>query len=120
MAVLVPLNTFRTLATNVTTEPYVLYTTPPEVATILLTAQATNVGADYANVTFYHRSNVVIGGSRILTDTELVKEFEIPRNDAASLVVGKIVLEEDQSLVVKGGANDMIKVTLSLLETSLI
>jgi hypothetical protein len=120
MATLVPLNVFKTLTAELTTAERVLYTTPVETATIILTAQVSNVGDDFANVTFIHRSNVIVGGSRLITDTELVKEFEIPRNDAASVIVGKIVLEEDQAIIAKAGANNYLKIALSLLETSLI
>jgi hypothetical protein len=49
----------------------------------------------------------------------LVKNFEIPKRDAASVIVGKIVLEEDQAILGKAGANAALKIVLSLLETSL-
>jgi hypothetical protein len=51
---------------------------------------------------------------------ELVKNFGISKNDAASLIVGKIVLEENQAVLVKSGANATLKIALSLLETSLV
>ena len=120
MATLVPLNVFKTITANLTTEPQVLYTTPIEIATIILTAQVTNVTDNFANVTVFHRSNVDGGGFRILTDTELVKNFEIPARDASSVLVGKIVLEEDQAVIARAGANNMLKITMSLLETSLV
>lgn len=120
MATLVPLNVFKTLTAPLTTEELVLYTAPVETATIVLTAQVSNVGDDFANVTFIHRSNIVQGGILTTIDTELVKEFEIPTRDAASVIVGKIVLEEDQSVVAVAGANNYLKIALSLLETSLI
>lgn len=119
MATLVPLNTFKTIAANITTEQSVLYTTPTETATIVLTAQVSNVGNRDANVTFIHRSNILVGGSRVITDTELVKDFDVPMKDASSVIVGKIVLEEDQAVLVKGSANATLKILLSLLETSL-
>jgi len=119
MATLVPLNTFKTIAANITTERSVLYTTPAETATIILTAQVSNVGNRDANVTFIHRSNLLVGGSRVITDTELVKDFDVPVKDASSVIVGKIVLEEDQAVLVKGSANATLKILLSLLETSL-
>jgi hypothetical protein len=119
MATLVPLNTFKTITSNLYTTPTLLYTTPGEVATIVLTAQVSNVGEDAANVTFIHRSNVLLNGFRVITDTELVKNFEIPKRDAASVIVGKIVLEEDQAILGKAGANATLKIVLSLLETSL-
>jgi hypothetical protein len=119
MATLVPLNTFKTITSNLYTENTLLYTTPGETATIVLTAQVSNIGHDVANVTFIHRSNVLSGGFRIVTDTELVNNFEIPKNDAASVIVGKIVLEEDQAILARAGANTSLKILLSLLETSL-
>lgn len=120
MATLVPLNTFKTIAANVTTNQTLLYTTPEETATIILTAQVSNTGSADANVTFIHRSNVLVGGTRVITDTELVKEFDIPVKDASSVIVGKIVLEENQAVLVRGSANATLKILLSLLETSLI
>lgn len=120
MATLVPLNTFKTIAANLYDYPQLLYTTPEEVATIILTAQVSNIGEEEANVTFIHRSNILFGGSRIITDTELVKNFEIPKNDAASVVVGKIVLEEQQAILAKAGSNNHLKIVVCLLETSLI
>jgi len=119
MATLVPLNTFKTIAANVTTGQTLLYTTPVETATIILTAQVSNITQNAGNVTFIHRSNVLVNGSRIVTDTELVKDFDIPANDASSVIVGKIVLEEDQAVLVRGSANATMKILLSLLETSL-
>jgi len=96
-----------------------MYTTPGETATIILTAQVSNISNEVANVTVIHRSNVLSGGFRVITDTELVNRFEINKNDAASVVVGKIVLEESQSLIARAGANAHLKILLSLLETSL-
>jgi len=120
MATLVPLNTFKTIAANVTTGQTLLYTTPVETATIILTAQVSNITQNAGNVTFIHRSNILVNGSRIVTDTELVKNFDIPANDASSVIVGKIVLEESQAVLVQGSANTTMKILLSLLETSLI
>ena len=119
MATLVPLNTFKTITSNIYTEPTLLYTTPAETATIILTAQVSNITDSPANVTVIHRSNILSGGFRVVTDTELVNRFEIAKNYAASVIVGKIVLEEDQALIAKSGANAALKIVLSLLETSL-
>lgn len=119
MATLVPLNTFKTITANIYTHESLLYTTPTETATIILTAQVSNISDNNANVTFIHRSNIESGGYRIITDTELVNKFEIAKNDAASVIVGKIVLEEGQAVLAKAGANSALKIALSLLETSL-
>lgn len=120
MATLVPLNTFKTLTSNLYDRPQLLYTTPEDITTIILTAQVSNVSEDFANVTFIHRTNVLVGASRIITDMELVKNFEISKNDAASVIVGKIVLEQSQAILAKAGANNTLKIALSLLETSQI
>jgi hypothetical protein len=119
MATLVPLNTFKTITSNLYTSDTLLYTTPQETATIVLTAQVSNITDSAANITVVHRSNVLSGGFRVITDTELVKNFEIARNDAASVIVGKIVLEQDQAIIARCGANASLKILLSLLETSL-
>jgi hypothetical protein len=119
MATLVPLNTFKTVASNLYTYDTVLYTTPIETATIVLTAQVSNIADESSNVTLVHRSNVLTNGFIVITDTELVKGFEINKNDAASVIVGKIVLEESQSIIAKAGANAHLKILVSLLETSL-
>jgi hypothetical protein len=120
MATLVPLNTFKTIATNVYTSQSLLYTAPLETATIILTAQVSNISKDYANVTFIHRSNVAFGGDRLITDTELVKDYEIPPNDASSVIVGKIVLEQEQAVLISASGNNQCRVLVSLVETSLI
>lgn len=119
MATLVPLNTFKTVASNLYTNDTLLYTTPQETATIVLTAQAVNISENTANLTVIHRSNITSGGFQVITDTELVNKFEIAKNDAASVIVGKIVLEENQAIIARAGANASLKILLSLLETSL-
>lgn len=119
MATLVPLNTFKTVTSNVYTYPTVLYTTPAETATIILTAQCSNVGEAEANITFIHRTNVLTNGFYVVSDMELVKNFDIPVRDAASLIVGKIVLEENQAVIARSSSNTSLKIALSLLETSL-
>ena len=115
MATLVPLNTFKTVTAVLNTAPRIFYTAPDETATIILMAQITNVTNDFnCNVTFAHLSNT---GS---VATELVKNFEVPSRDAASILTGRLVLESNCSVMSFAGANSNLKMTLSLLETSLI
>lgn len=104
-----PLNTFKSVAVDVTTAGNTFYTTPSETTTIVLLAQATNVGSSPGNVTF---STSVNGG------TQLVKDFTIPVGDAADLLTGKLVVETGQSLSVSASANATIKLTVSFLETT--
>jgi hypothetical protein len=103
-----PINTFKSYAVNVTTSPNTFYTSPIDATTIVLLAQATNVGAAEANVTFYTSLN---------SGTEVVKDYTIPVGDAAGLLSGKLVLEPGDSMGVVGNANATIKLTVSILET---
>lgn len=104
-----PLNTFRSVAVDVTTSANTIYTTPVDTTAIILLAQATNVGNTVGNVTFY---------SSINGTTELVKDFSVAIGDAASMLTGKLVLETGESIGVSASANSVIKLTVSLLETT--
>ena len=102
------INTFKSYAVDVTTVANTFYTTPPATTTIVLLAQATNVGAAEANITF---------SSSINGSTEIVKDYTIPVGDAAGLLTGKLVLEPGVSMSVVASANATIKLTVSILET---
>lgn len=111
MAILVPLNVFKSEAANLTSNVDLLYTTPQDITTIVLMAQVANVSNTASNVSFYYKSNTG-------PTTELVKGFVVYPNDAASVLTGKLVLEQYQSIYAQAGDNDKLKITLSLLETS--
>lgn len=104
-----PLNTFKSVAANITTVPTNIYTCPAETTAIVLLAQATNTnGTDDGNITFY---------SSVNGNTELAKDFTIPVGDAAGLLSGKLVIEEGESIGCYANANSVLKITLSILET---
>ena len=105
-----PLNTFKTIAANLTTSISTMYTTPPNTTTIVLLAQIANVGSSVIQVTANHVDANV--GS-----TELVKNFSIPTNDAVSVLTGKLVLQANESFSANASANSSAKITLSLIET---
>ena len=104
------LNVFKTVAAEITTTPTVIYTAPSDKSSIILMAQVANITSTAGTVTFAH-----VNGS---TETELLKDFGIPGNDAAAATTGKLVLEQGHSVKVSGSANNKFKVTLSILETS--
>ncbi len=104
-----PLNTFKSVAANVTTTSTTIYTCPAETTAIVLLAQATNISANDANITF---SSSINGG------TELAKDFTIPVGDAAALLSGKLVIPAGANVFVSANANSRLKVTLSILETT--
>lgn len=106
----VPLNTFKTVTANITTSATDIYTAPTGVAAIILTAQIANVTTTSGTVTFSH-----INGSTI---TELIKDYGIPGNDAASAIAGKLVLEAGHKIRVSASSNNKMKLTMSVLESS--
>jgi len=104
-----PVNTFKSYAVDATTVGNSFYTTPAATTTIVLLAQATNVGNASANVTFY---------SSINGNTEITKNFTIPVGDAASMLTGKLVLQAGNTMSILANANSVIKLTVSILETT--
>jgi hypothetical protein len=106
-----PINTFKTVTWNLTTTSEQIYTAPAITSTIILMAQVSNVAGVPANVTAIHYDPATD------TSTELIKNFTIPDADAASVLVGKLVLTAGQSFYASASANDHLKLTLSLLET---
>lgn len=104
------LNAFRTITANVTTELETIYTAPAGYTGVVLMAQISNVSEETSNVTF-----VLNNGTG---DYELLKQFDIPKNDAISGTVGKLVLETGSSVKISGAANNQLKIVLSLLESA--
>jgi hypothetical protein len=109
MAVL-PLNTFRTIARELIDTEQTLYTCPTGVTGIILMAQVSNVSDTTSSVTFIH--------VRGRTKTELLKNAPIPRDDARSMLTGRLVLEEGDRIVVRASDNETLKITLSLVESA--
>lgn len=103
------LNVFKTVTSVLTTSSTTLYTAPTGYTGIILMAQVSNVTTTTKTVTFSH-----FAGS---TDTELLKDFSIPGNDAVSATTGKLILEEGQSIKALASANSSVKVVLSILES---
>ena len=109
----VPLNLFRSLVTPLSTIGLVpsLYTAPSQRASILLTAQTTNITDSYQTVT------ASISSATYSSLTFLVSGFAITPYDAANIILGKIVLTEGDKLIVYCSQNDSVHLTLSILET---
>jgi len=109
MAVLVPLNTFKSTTVSVGTSDTLVYQTGFGVSTVVLLAQFVNTEAATGNVS----ANLVRGS----TTTELIKNFEVPGYDAGSFLTGRLVLEEGDILNVKAD-NANFKFVFSYLETA--
>ena len=105
-----PLNTFKTTTANVTTGTTTVYTTPSGITTVVLLAQASNIGGNVVGVTATHlRSSV---------PTKLIANVQIPPMDAISLLSGKLVLQDSDSITISASANNEIQFLLSYLETT--
>ena len=106
------LNVFKTITNVVTTNPVGIYTAPVGYAGVTILAQVSNTGNTTETVTFSHQRSI----SGIAVTTEIVKDFPIPANDAASFLDGKLVLESHDVLVISGSSSNL-KFTGSVLET---
>jgi hypothetical protein len=104
-----PINTFKTFTAVLTSSGGTIYTAPQGITSIILLAHLSNVVENSETATVSHVSQSAT--------TELVKDFAIPGNDAASVVTGKLVLETGNSIYASAGSNNAIKIVLSVLET---
>jgi hypothetical protein len=110
MASTLPLNSFKTKVFELTTATQLIYLTPDAITTIVLGAQATNISDVPVTVKF----------TLIKNDTSFVmlKDFEIPVNDACEVTTGKLVIETGASVTASAGADNSVNLVLSILETS--
>lgn len=109
MPILVPLNTFKTLANTVTTSDALAYQAPTGVSTVVLMAQFVNTGTTTGNIS----ANLYRSGA----NTELVKGLAIPANDSSGFLTGRLVLEEGNRLYIRAN-NANFKFVFSYLETA--
>jgi hypothetical protein len=107
----IALNVFKTKTAEITTVETSIYTAPAGKSAIILMAQIANLTNTSGTVTISHYY------SDTSTTTELLKNFMIPGNDAASAVTGKLVLEEGHEIKVTASADNKFKITLSILES---
>ena len=112
-----PLNTFLTIAVPVAPGEQTVYTTPVGVSAIVLYAQVSNVGVNtYPTVTCIHRrksvSSKTAGNTR---NNRIVKDAEVPPNDALVLIDGRLVLQRSatisDSFVIEGTQSGIVSVT---------
>lgn len=105
------INTFKTVTANVTTLETTAYTAPFGITSIILMAQVANLTANNGNVSFTH---VTQNNER----SELVKNYNIPKHDAANLLTGKLIVEQNNSVTISSSSNNMYKLTMSVLEST--
>lgn len=104
------LNRFKTETIVLTTSDQTIYTAPTGYTGIVLYAHVTNCASNATTVTMSHVRNS--------TTTEIIKEAQVPVNDAYIPLDGKLVLQTNDSIKGSAGANSTLKVLLSVLETA--
>ena len=111
MASAIPLNTFKTIVANVTVAANTVYIAPAGVTTVVLMAQVANVNAT---------QTVKVSASHIrgANNTRLITNALIPLQDAASLLMGKLVLESGDGFSIQADLSNSAELSLSLLETA--
>ena len=91
MAVL-PLNSFKTIPSNIGTNSARIYTCPVGVTSIVLLAQVSNISSMASYVSFSH--------VRLATETFLIKGAAVPGNDSLACLTGRLVLQSGDSIQV--------------------
>lgn len=103
------INVFKNVTGNLTTGNTSFYTAPAGYTGIVLMAQISNFTANTISASMFVQS----GGNV----SSLATGFEIPGNDSATMLTGKLVLETGQTVLASASANAVSQVTLSILET---
>jgi hypothetical protein len=123
---LIPLNTFKTktaiLGSNTTST---VYTAPVGVTAIVLMAQVANLSTGTQTLNFVHHRNRPVladaqgnGAQPGNVDSPLVKNFQVPTNDAASVLTGKLIIESLDSIRAYSSTTGTLQLTLSILESA--
>jgi hypothetical protein len=112
-----PLNKFITIAVPVAPGEQTVYTAPTGVSSIVLYASVSNVGVNtYPTVTFTHRrkstASKTAGNTR---NIRVIKNGEIPPQDALVIVDGRLVLERSaliqDSVVIEGVQDGVVSIS---------
>lgn len=112
----VPLNTFKSTFTTLNAGPFAadsdeVYRCPNGITAIVLMVQCANIGTTTETVTLKHKD--ITTGEEI----ELIKDLRILPNDAAGLITGKMIVEQNNRIVAEASAGNVLKLSLSYLES---
>ncbi len=106
-------NNFRTVTKVVGVSTEVIYEAPIGFVGVVLLAQVANLDSTPHTISLYHNRLTGIG----TVTTELLKNFEIPGNDTANLLSGKLVIETGDTISISGSDSEKLKFLTSILET---
>lgn len=107
-------NNFRTVTKVVGIATEVVYEAPVGFVGVVLLAQVANLDSAEHTFSMYHNREVAGIGT---VSTELLKDFQVIRNDTANVLAGKLVLETGDTISVSGTGTDKLKFVTSILET---
>lgn len=113
----IPLNVFKTTTAILKSGPFsadsdVIYTVPNGITTIVLMAQVANTSDDSDLTTSMSHFDVTSS-----IGTEVVKNFLIQPNDAAGLLTGKLIVEQNNKIKCSASKDNKLKLILSYLES---
>lgn len=106
-------NNFRTVTKVVGLSTEVIYEAPIGFVGVVLLAQVANIDSSPHTISLFHNRLTGIG----TVTTELLKNFEIPANDTANLLSGKLVIETGDTISISGSNSGNLKFLTSILET---
>jgi len=112
-----PLNKFITVAVPVAPGEQTVYTAPTGKSSIVLYASVSNVGINtYPTITFTHRRESTASSTSGNTrNIRVLKNTEIPPNDALVIIDGRLVLERTalikDSVVIEGFQDGVINIS---------
>jgi len=107
------LNVYKTVTQVIPTSAVGIYTAPVGYSGVVLLAQISNIGSSTETVTVSHHRS--IAGTAVTT--EIVKDFPVPANDAASILDGKLIMEPNDIIKVSASNGTDLKFIGSVLET---
>jgi len=112
-----PLNKFLTIAVPVAPGEQTVYTAPTGKNSIVLYASVSNVGVNtYPTVTFTHRRESTASNTKgNVRNIRVLKNTEIPPNDALVIIDGRLVLERTafakDSIVIEGTQSGIVNIS---------
>lgn len=105
-----PINTFKTITSVLLNSSTTIYTCPPNTTAIILLAQIANITGNVGTVNFQHFDGNV-------TNTYLINNFAVPAYDAISVLSGKLVVMQNQSVKAWANTSSAFNLTLSIIES---
>ena len=107
-------NVFKAINTVITSVNEIIYTAPAGTTTICINAQLVNTSEDDYDVTFSYYNSLT--GKEV----ELVRDFRIRGNQAQSAILGRLVVNQNDSIKCRAVGpvpQSNVRLSLSLLET---